>query len=175
MKGLPVAEMPFADEAAGVARLFQEFRRGDFRRIDADAVARINDLRRAGPVRIAPGHEREPRGRAALMHVKTGELHAIPCEGIDVRRLDVLAAKTGQVTIAQVIGEDENDVGFLRRTRDGRFVSEHHGQGEEEDSDEVSRCLHGLTFSHQRFGAVYFSSSSSGRFPSNGPHFSRSA
>jgi hypothetical protein len=44
-----------------------------------------------------------------------GELHALGGQAVNVRRLELLLAVTTQVTAAEVVGEDEDDVGWARR------------------------------------------------------------
>ena len=41
------------------------------------------------------------------------ETHAFSCKMVDMRRWDFFLSITAQVAISQVIGQDENDIGFF--------------------------------------------------------------
>ena len=51
--------------------------------------------------------------------VAIGETHSVLCDTVDVRRRDVLAAVHANVGIAEVVGEEEDDVGAVDGLEDG--------------------------------------------------------
>src|SRR5262249_46259266 len=57
--------------------------------------------------------QRGTRGGAVLRMVMAGEAHALGGELVDVWRFVVLGALAAQVGPAEVVGEDEDDVGAL--------------------------------------------------------------
>ena len=135
-----VAEMPFAEGARGVAGGLQPIRNGGLAEREAEAVdIGLGDPRAVYAARLldhvakrelksdallpAAGHEAGARGRAhGGIGVEIGKLHALGREAIDVGRLDVGRAHAAEVAVAEIIGEDEDDVRFrqARRGRGGR-------------------------------------------------------
>ena len=95
------------------------------------------------PLRIASGDKRASRRRADRRRgVGTRELDALLREPIEVGRLIVGAAKTAQITVAQIVREDEEDVrpGTLRRavSRDGTNRGSHRRAGG--DLEKLATC-----------------------------------
>ncbi len=123
MKFLHVAEVPFADDAGVVASRLQQLGKGLFRDgqplfarrgvafpVDFVAEARLR----------APGHQARAARRAhARADIAAGAAHPVPRDGINVRGRDVLAPVHAKVSIAQVVGEQDEDVGarFRRKRR----------------------------------------------------------
>ena len=109
-----VAEMPLPHHAGAVAAAPQNFSQ---RRLGGgDAVAGVGPQRAcdADPVGITAGEERRPRRRAdRLGDVEVGEPHPFAGEPIEVRRGGGLSAVAGWITVAEVVGKDDDDV---RRT-----------------------------------------------------------
>src|SRR5262249_43135291 len=64
----------------------------------------------AGLVRVEAGHEAGPARAAAGGVVELGEAQAVLGQGVEVGGAD-LAAVTAEVGVAEVVGEDEKDVG----------------------------------------------------------------
>ena len=73
--------------------------------------------------RIEPGQELPAGGRAHGRGVEVGEAEALLVQAVDVGGLEDWVAVAGEVAIALVVGEDDQDVGFflvpwrLRRRR----------------------------------------------------------
>ena len=64
---------------------------------------------------VTTGEQRRAGGRAnRRSHHEARELPAFTGDAVDIRRLDCLGAKTTQVAIALIIGEDDNKVGLGR-------------------------------------------------------------
>ena len=114
-----LAEMPLADERRRVARFFQERWQRGFCRWQSDrGVSNRERLLEADgeAVLIAPGHERDSR-RGADRGVRVGleKAHAGRSQAIDVRGGKIGPAVAGDVRVAEIVGEDEDDVRLLRR------------------------------------------------------------
>ena len=52
------------------------------------------------------------RGAHGVAGVDLREAHAVGCDAVDVRRLNPFLAVAADVADAEVVGEDENDVGL---------------------------------------------------------------
>jgi len=123
----------------------------------------------AETVLVAAGHQ--PRaGRAAVRpgDVAVTEAHAVLGERIDVRRRDVLAALEADVGVAQVVGQQDDDVGLLRLAlRAGRLSA---GQGEFAvlANDQVPNLPGPLVLEAISCGAVFFGAMT---YIGNGPNF----
>ena len=118
---LLVAEMPLAEERRGVAGVLQQLRqrvagsRQSLFRGRGDAAEGRLDR---GALLVPTGHEPGTR-RAAdrAVGIEVGELHPVLCQAVDVRRLDVLRPVAADVGLADVVGDDEHDVGPRRGGR----------------------------------------------------------
>ena len=120
-----VAEMPLADDGRLVAGLLEALRHEPLGGVEAVTRGAGDDDRlQAVAERIAPGHQRRARGRAHGLHVELRELRAARGERVEVRRLDVRAAVEADILPAEIVGDDVDDVGFVRR------VSGDTGQGQ---------------------------------------------
>ena len=117
-------EMPFAEHGCRIASLFQrlgdrDFLDGEFRHIDhwlertCVPVKAINatDSVHPGARRVLAGHQRGTCGLAVLMMVVIGQPHPLGRQPINVGRFVILGAKARHIGVAQVISEDEDDVG----------------------------------------------------------------
>ena len=117
-----VAEVPLADHRRLVADVLQRLRQRALVGRQAVGVAGEDHQRlQAVAHRIAAGHQRRARRRADGLAVERLEPHAALGQRVDVRRLD-LAAAIAEVGVAEVVGEDDDDVrptGLLRLRRDG--------------------------------------------------------
>ena len=66
----------------------------------------------AAALLISPSQKcRSSRAADRSIGVKIGELHAAFCKRVDVRRFDFRAAVTTDVTVPQVVGHYQNDIG----------------------------------------------------------------
>ncbi len=84
--------------------------------VAADIARADRALQPAHALLIAAGHERGPRGRAlGAVGIALGESHAFGGEPVEGRRFHVAAAVAAEVAIAQVVGEDQDDVGPTRQ------------------------------------------------------------
>ena len=113
------SEVPFADEAGGVSSLEEEF--GEGRGIGGDGergVAREDAPCHVITERVLPGEEGVARGGAdGGRRVGIGPAEAFIGEAVDVWSLEVfgVCAVAGEVAIAKVVDEDDDDVGVGRR------------------------------------------------------------
>ena len=112
------AEVPLADQGRRVAGVAQQrgqrrvVRRQAQHRIAAVAARDRLVVAAAQPVLEAPGHQREARGRAdRRVGVPVGEAQAVGGQTVELGGARRPAAVTAEVRIAEVVGEDEDEVG----------------------------------------------------------------
>jgi hypothetical protein len=130
-----VAESPFADERGGVALFFQDSGHGGVLGAEGlgERVFLSGISTDAGVALMLAGHEHAARrGAYRCSGVEMGEPHAFSGHAVDVGGLDDFLAVATGFPIAEIIGEDEDDVRFGK--------GEDRGE-EGEDEDEGS---HGL-------------------------------
>ena len=111
--------MPLAADGRLVARLPQRLRQRPLLQRQAPRRAGPHDGVDAG-ARDSGRSSGPTRRRAHRLHVERLQHRARPGQLVEVRRLDVLAADEARVGIAQVVGEDVEDVGFARFRRSQR-------------------------------------------------------
>ena len=76
---------------------------------------------------VVTGEQGAAGGPAASGVIELGEAHAVVGEAVEVRRGD-LAAVAAEVGEAQVVGEDQHDIGSRRRGGEGRQGGENQGE-----------------------------------------------
>jgi hypothetical protein len=112
------AEMPLADQGRRVAGVAQQ--RGQRRVVRRQAQHRVAAVTArdrlvvaaAQPVLEAPGHQREARGRAhRRVGVPVGEAQAVGGQAVELGGARRPAAVTAEVSVAEVVGEDEDEIG----------------------------------------------------------------
>ncbi|OPZ04305.1 MAG: hypothetical protein BWZ10_03187 [candidate division BRC1 bacterium ADurb.BinA364] len=113
------ADMPFPGHSGCIAQVLELF--GQSLLIQRQAEIFGGEAFGAGIVLeakamlIAPRHQAGARRRADRMGgVAVGEAHAIGGQRVDVWRGDVLATLAAQVGVAQIVGENDDDVGLGR-------------------------------------------------------------
>ena len=97
------AELPLAADpglVAGVSEQVAERHLASLELAEADVVAHV----------VLAGHHLHPRRRAERLHVRVGEARAARRERVQVGRLVAAAAVAGQALVAEVVGEDHDDV-----------------------------------------------------------------
>ena len=110
-------QMPFAHLPRRIAGFFQERGDGRLRGVDGKRGLAAEDMIALGVAEgVLAGDERiagwrADRGRG----VGVGEADAFAGELIDVRRLDLGRAIAAEIAVADVVGQDEDDVGRSRR------------------------------------------------------------
>ena len=122
-----VAEPPFAEGAAGVALCFQALGDGDIGGKEGVLSLGLHRgiVAHGGVAGMFAGHEDTARGRAdGVAGVGTGEFHARGGERVDAGRLDLLLSVAAELAVAEIIREDEDDVGLFgagqeRRGKEG--------------------------------------------------------
>ena len=118
-----VPRVPLADQRGGVAGLLQQRGQRRVRGLQADRLVGDRLGQPAlGTARVAPGVEAEAGRRAGRgARVGVGEPDALAGQPVEVGRLDVRGAVRGEVGPAQVVTQDEQDVGpRARRPRAAR-------------------------------------------------------
>ena len=108
--------MPFADDAGGVAGPLEQRGHGRAAWFDEQPLDAGRDAGALLAERIFAGQERVARRRADRGHrVRVGEAQPLRGEPVHVGRLDFGRAVATEVAVADVIGQDEHDVGLARR------------------------------------------------------------
>jgi hypothetical protein len=108
-------QMPFADQRGLVAGLLQERRQGRMVRRQTDLArhARAQRLFEPDrqPVLVTPGNQRDAGGGAdCRIGIGLGEAHALGGDAIDIGRGEIAAAVAGNIGIAEIVGENEQNV-----------------------------------------------------------------
>ena len=131
-----VAEVPFADHEPLVTESRQIL--GQDPLVEAETVALVLPERSmdAEPPGGLAGHQGSTRGTAGRLDVEAVELHALAREAVEGRRPD-LAPVVADVVPAEIVRQDDDDVGPLRRglvcrgdPRDGREKGQDREPGE---------------------------------------------
>ncbi len=105
-----VPERPLAHSPGAVARLLQHLRDGEVVRSQPDVVGEV--VPDAVVAVVHPRHEAAARGGTdGRARVGLGEPQALGGQPIEVRRLDLLLPVGAEITVAEVVGQDEDDVG----------------------------------------------------------------
>jgi hypothetical protein len=114
-----VPKMVLAELPGRVAHRLEQLRRGHVARLQADGCARHADLRKAGAQRGLSGDEARAAGSARLLGVVVREEQPLAGDAVDVRRLVAHDAERvgADVRLPNVVAEDHEDVGLLRRLR----------------------------------------------------------
>jgi len=133
-RGVFVAQIPFANQASHIPRLFERLRHRLM------ALRKFDPLRphippRAKPVLVGAGHQAHAAGRThRRRHIPVGETDARCGELVNRgRRHKTIARVTGRVAVAQVVDKDQDDVRLgrgLRALRVSVWRKERQGQGE---------------------------------------------
>ena len=127
-----VPEVPLPNAGGGVATFLQDLSQGDLVGVQPSRGRWEEDAGESHAHRVAAGHEcRAGRAADGGRCVVVGEPGALGGEPVDVRCLDLLEARAlvrgpiaPDVVVAEVIGEDDDDVRLLR----GRVCSVEHSQ-----------------------------------------------
>ena len=131
-----MTESPFADQAGCVAGIFQDLGNGDV----IGAKIRFCVSSNITVSRVLSGHQHTSRrcanGRAG---VKLCEPPPFGGHPVDVRRFDLFLPVTAYVTVAQIVGHNEDDVWFLIGFERFAEVLVSLEKGES-DRDDDSRC-----------------------------------
>ena len=134
-----LAEMPLAGEERVVAARLEHGSERPFRRRKAAALALEGHGGHAAAVRDAARLHRGASRRAGGLSVEGQKLHALDRDAVEVRRRGaaiVAAAIGAHVAVAEVVRDDQQDVG-LGRLRHGRRRRERRG-GHEKSCQDMS-------------------------------------
>ena len=103
------AQSPLAEDTGAVAGLLQDFGHRDIGLLQVDIFRVPAD---AAVADVLARHKGAPRGSAdGIAGVNLREAHAFGGEAVDVRCLNALLPETAQVAVAEIVGENENDIG----------------------------------------------------------------
>ena len=138
------AEMPLAEERGAVTGGLQRPRqRGGagiqpVRHPAARVVAQPGEVRIAVPARgVLAGHRRDARGRAdGMRRVELQEPRAVGGQPVEMRRPDSRVAVAAEIAVAEVVGQNEEEVGARGGSRCGtRELGRAGGERGEEDNE----------------------------------------
>ncbi len=113
-----VTEVPFAKDGRGVASFFEQFGKGDFRGVQSHIMVGAlgigtDHFGHACALLIASGEESGARGAAnGTAGVEVGEFKSFAGHLFHCGRVDPASVRTG-IAIAHVVGEYDDDVGFV--------------------------------------------------------------
>ena len=99
-------QVPLASHTRGVSTRFEDL--GDRRFAFGKSGFRLGPQGAVDPdsIGIAARQQRRPRCRAdRLSHVKIGESPSLPCEAIEVRRVETRGAKASYVAVSLIVGK----------------------------------------------------------------------
>ena len=100
-----VRQLPLARDHRPVARLRQHVGKGDIGRVEFHELPVV-------PVVVQPRHQLDPGRRAQRLRMAVLEPHALRGDPVELRRLVGRAAVDTQRLGAEVVGEDDDDVGL---------------------------------------------------------------
>ena len=144
--GEAVAEVPLAEDAGGVAGLAEVVGDGGF--VGAEKGAAHDGVPGAGAIGEAAGHEGGPCWGAGGGDVVVGEAKGLGVELVEVGSLDDGVSVAGEIAVALVIGDDEDDVG------EGVALSREETQkcgGDEQDDLHEAECAY-----EEECGTLFF-------------------
>ena len=110
--------MPFAKDGGGVASFFEQFGKGDFRGVQSHIVVGTfgigtDHFGHACALLIASGEQPSARGAAnGTAGVEVGEFKPFASHLFHCGRVDPASVRAG-IAIAHVVGEYDDDVGFV--------------------------------------------------------------
>ena len=132
-----IAQMPFAEDARGVAGVAEHL--GNGRCLQAHPLALEDGVGDAVLELVFAGQQRAARRRAGRADVKIGEAHAFVVKAVQVRRLQHGIAVAGEIAITLVIAEDEDDIRRLGR------LKTRHGKSPQQQEDGLNwEMAHGV-------------------------------
>ncbi len=123
-EGVVVAQVPFAEHPGHVAAVLEVLGQGHL--VFADHGAAHDGVPDAGPVGPVTGQEPGAGWRARRRHVVILQPHRLAVELVQIRRFDDGIAMRGDVWVALIVGDDEDDV---------RLAGETGGSGENEQEE----------------------------------------
>ena len=115
--GIIVAQMPFAEDAGRVAGGGEQV--GHRRQVAAEQRASAGDVHRAVAQAIHARHELAARGRTHRRDMEVREPDALGVQPVEMRRLQHRIPVNGQLAVALVIGDEDEDVGQASRNCGG--------------------------------------------------------
>ncbi len=155
---LTFAQMPLAADRRLEARLAQGAGQRAFRQRQTPRCARSHDGVNSRPHGITTGHEGGARGRAYRLPIESLEHRPLAGEFVERGRADFLAAGEARVRLAEIIGEDEEEVRLGGRSGEAGHGGRDQGQGQNKIFPGVhSQTLDGLLNTPLRKFAHVFS------------------
>ncbi len=104
------AEMPFTEHPGAVAIRAEGVGHGQF--TGAEVISGGDGVPDFDVMGIFPGHQRTAGRRTGGVHVKIREARGLGVEPVELRRANDRVAVRGDVTIAHVVHDEDDDVGL---------------------------------------------------------------
>ena len=115
-----VSQVPLSEDAGGIACGLEHLSDRDC--LKTHALSFENRVSDTGTELVAASHESTTRGSTGWANMEIGEANALFCEGVNVRSMEDRIAREPEVSVALVIGHDENDVGARSRLKLSRVA-----------------------------------------------------
>ena len=140
MMPLRLAEVPLSDQPGGVAGALEHVGQSPLVRRESDLGVPARGVELVSEAGLVPaGVEAGPRRAAdGRGHVPVGQPDAATREGVEVRRSNRPGTERAEVAVAQVVRQDDHDVGrrrgrvrLVRRRTAGHRERSQHGEGED--------------------------------------------
>ena len=103
--------MPFTERASGIPAGFEGIGNGPF--IEIHPLPACRGTVHPAPHMIAPGQKLRPRRRTHRAHKETIEPRPIPCQRINMRRLQIRIAIEAEITPPLIIGQNDDHIRLL--------------------------------------------------------------
>ncbi len=108
--GAGAAESPFSEQSGSIARALEEGSDGGL--IRAQARFGLDVPSDGGVAGVPPGHQAAAGWRTDCgTRIRLGEAKSLGGHAVQIRGLDLLLTVTPEIAVAEIIGEDKNDVG----------------------------------------------------------------
>lgn len=132
-----IAEVPFAEDSGAITAVAEQFGESELVGVDAGFGAWSERAVDADAIGVTTGEQGGAGGGAdGLGDVETGEPRPFAGETIEMRGANFGGAVATEITPAEVIGEDQNDIGWARRVGGGEGEAERAGPEQESDARE---------------------------------------
>ena len=105
-----MTEVPLADADRRVTCLLHDLGQRHFVGMQTDLTSGEENAGYRYACVVATSHQASTRHRADWCRVEAGELHSFGSELVELWRLHLFRAEWSDVSVSQVVGEDEHDV-----------------------------------------------------------------
>ena len=131
-----VRQLPLAGDHRPVARLRQYMGERDVGRVEVHELPVV-------PVVVQPRHQLDPGRRAQRLRVPVLEPHPLGGDAVELRSLVGRAAVCAECLDAEIVGEDDDDVGLGGRLGGGGAGRREQGKTDQQDDGKAGTGVHG--------------------------------